>query len=46
MPAPKWKYAKPQKQKNYDTYLRLEADKPLKMVISDWTFSKNAFNES
>lgn len=44
--TPKWKYVKPQKKSNYDTYVRLENDKPTKMLISHWTFEKNAYNES
>lgn len=42
---PKWKYAKPKKKSNYDTYIRLENDKPTKMVISHWSFEKT-FSEA
>ena len=43
---PKWKYQTPQKKKNYDFYLKLEPDKPLKLLISDWSFQKNPYNDA
>ena len=43
---PKWKYAKPQKQKNYEIYFRLDTDKPTKILISDWNFDKNPYTEA
>ncbi|MBW2992734.1 hypothetical protein KY345_05965 [Candidatus Woesearchaeota archaeon] len=43
---PKWKYQKPQKKSSYETYLRLVNDKQTRLLISDWSFEKNPYNDA
>ena len=42
----KWKYQKEKKKSNYDTYLRLEQDKPTTITVRYFTFEKNHYTEA
>ena len=42
----KWKYQKQQKKSSYDTYLRLEDNKPTEIKINYWTFERNPYSEA
>jgi hypothetical protein len=44
--SPKWKYQTPQKKRVYDFYLKLDDEKPTKLLITDWNFNKNQYNDS
>jgi hypothetical protein len=42
----KWKYQVVKKKRSDDFYLRIDSAKPVKLLIADWSFTKNPYSEA
>lgn len=43
---PKWKYQVQKKKSDTEFYFKLDSDKPTKLRIADWSFTKNPYNDA